>query len=147
MGGAGAAAADGAEAGAGVAGAGMGAAVEASAATAAGAAAHTGAAAPAPPAPADEADEEFEVYRMTFPRLPQEFTGTGDLAAALLLAWTHRLPGNLAGALERVAGSMRAILTRTHNQGSAELLLVQSKGDIEQPPLELRATVIVPAGN
>ncbi|CAN0499949.1 unnamed protein product, partial [Scytosiphon promiscuus] len=32
----------------------------------------------------------FDVYRLTFPRIPQHFTGTGDLAAALLLAWTHR---------------------------------------------------------
>ncbi|CAM9806317.1 unnamed protein product, partial [Ectocarpus sp. 4 AP-2014] len=87
----------------------------------------------------------FDVYRMTFPRLPQEFTGTGDLAAALLLAWTHRLPGDLAGALERVAGTMRAVLRRTHTQGSGELLLVQSKEDIERPPLELRATVIAHA--
>lgn len=40
---------------------------------------------------ADPGSEEgFDVYRMTFPRLPQHFTGTGDLAAALLLAWTHR---------------------------------------------------------
>lgn len=31
----------------------------------------------------------------------------------------RRLPGNLAGALERVAGSMRAVLTRTHSQGNS----------------------------
>lgn len=28
------------------------------------------------------------------------------------------MPGNLAGALERVAGTMRAVLTRTHSQGA-----------------------------
>lgn len=122
----------------------------------------------------------------------------------------RRLPGNLPGALERVAGSMRAVLTRTHSQGnstrrvgasifrsesrecrhacfhlpeierkreieieregekerekekhgvliflpfsyfcylsgSAELLLVQSKEDIERPPMELRASVVLSA--
>ncbi|CAN0194510.1 unnamed protein product [Ascophyllum nodosum] len=89
------------------------------------------------------ADDVFDLYRIAFPRLPQRFTGTGDLAAALLLAWTHKLPGDLAGALERVAGSMRAVLTRTHSQGSSgELLLVQSKEDIEHPPLELRVVAL-----
>ena len=69
------------------------------------------------------ADDVFDLYRIAFPRLPQRFTGTGDLAAALLLAWTHKLPGDLAGALERVAGSMRAVLTRTHSQGAGPFLL------------------------
>lgn len=64
-----------------------------------------------------EGDDTFDFYRVTFPRLPQQFTGTGDLAAALLLAWTHKLPGDLAGALERVAGSLKAVLARTHSQG------------------------------
>lgn len=66
---------------------------------------------------AEEGDDAFDLYRITFPRLPQQFTGTGDLAAALLLAWTYKLPGDLAGALERVAGSLRAVLARTHSQG------------------------------
>ncbi|CAN0183516.1 unnamed protein product, partial [Discosporangium mesarthrocarpum] len=60
---------------------------------------------------------DLEVYRMIFPRIPQVFTGTGDLMAALLLGWTHMLPGDLVGALERVAGTMKAVLVRTHNEG------------------------------
>lgn len=38
----------------------------------------------------------FDVYKMTFPRLPQQFTGTGDLMAALLLAWTHRYSADIS---------------------------------------------------
>ncbi|CAN0016839.1 unnamed protein product, partial [Choristocarpus tenellus] len=68
----------------------------------------------------DEGDGEsrvpplLELYKMTFPRIPQTFTGTGDLMASLLLAWMHTLPNDFPGALERVGGTLQAVLARTH---------------------------------
>ena len=43
------------------------------------------------------------------------FTGTGDLMAALLLAWTHRHPGadGVAIAMEKAGATMQAVLKRT----------------------------------
>lgn len=57
----------------------------------------------------------FDVYRMTLPKIPQHFTGTGDLAAALLLAWTQRSEGGknvhvLSAASETIAMSMSLML-------------------------------------
>jgi len=56
----------------------------------------------------------------------QDFTGTGDLVAALLLAWSDRLPGaaNLPLVLEKAGASVQAVLQRTHASGRRELCLV-----------------------
>ena len=84
-----------------------------------------------------------DMCRIVVPRLPGSYTGTGDFMAALLLAWLHRLPrGDLEGVLERVIATVHATLRRTHAEAGAggELRLIQSKEDIERPPLDgLRA--------
>ena len=46
-------------------------------------------------------------FRIVIPRMPFHFTGTGDLTAALLLAWSHRLPGRFALACEHVIASVQ----------------------------------------
>ena len=60
-------------------------------------------------------------WSLRLPRLPQHFTGTGDLTAALLLAWSHKLsrPEQLADVLERVGASLQAVLALTHKVRTA----------------------------
>jgi pyridoxine kinase len=59
--------------------------------------------------------------RVTVPKLDGHYTGTGDVAAALLLAWTHRLgPGQGGQALARVQATMQALLGITSQQQSAK---------------------------
>lgn len=51
---------------------------------------------------------EPRAWRIDIPRLPHQFTGTGDLFAALLLAWMHRCRGDLAAAMERSLDTLQA---------------------------------------
>ncbi|KAK3249284.1 hypothetical protein CYMTET_41274 [Cymbomonas tetramitiformis] len=75
-------------------------------------------------------------------RIPSYFTGTGDLLAALLLAWTSRQPRDLAGAASKALCSLQGVLQRTaqgHSNGSPsmasrELKLIQSREEIISPP-------------
>ncbi|XP_062511164.1 pyridoxal kinase-like [Corticium candelabrum] len=97
--------------------------------------------------------ESGDVFRIEFPRLEANFVGSGDVFAALLLAWSEKHPDNLQLACEKTISSLQAILKRTlssaeaqakggtPNIGQLELRLVQSKADIENPP-----TGIVKAG-
>jgi pyridoxine kinase len=76
-------------------------------------------------------------------RLPGHYTGTGDLCAALLLAWDALVPeggeGRLGEVLGRVVNTMYRVIERTceacggetADAGGRELRLVQSKRDIE----------------
>jgi len=86
-------------------------------------------------------------FRIMVPRLPAYYTGTGDLVAALLLAWTHRHPQQLDLALEKCNATMQAVMQRTaiaHNYGPGELKLIQSKRDIEDPQVTIRAERLDP---
>jgi len=47
------------------------------------------------------------------PLINAAFVGSGDLFAALLLAWTHYHPNNLQLALEKVISTMQHVLKRT----------------------------------
>ena len=94
------------------------------------------------------ADAPSTQFRLNVPRLPGNFTGTGDLLAALLLAWVHRHPNDLQLAVEKATATVQAVLKRTVEAVVAaggdpaaggvppELLLVQSKREIEEPPVE-----------
>lgn len=89
----------------------------------------------------DNGDEE--VWRIDTPIIPGSFTGTGDLCAALFLGHTA-LEDDLALALEKVIGTMQAVIMRTHqgvdgSVASKELKLIASKLDIENPPSHLKA--------
>jgi len=80
-------------------------------------------------------------YRLDIPKIQGSYTGTGDLTAALILAWTHKLGmDHLAEALENVIASVQAVIRRTlHESGAGtELKLVQSVQDIMDPQVELK---------
>jgi len=85
-----------------------------------------------------------EFWRIDCSCIDGRYTGTGDLCTALLLAWTTEHPENLGLVLEKVVGTMYAVIERTHkNSGntvaSKELRLIESKKDIECPPIIFRA--------
>lgn len=73
------------------------------------------------------------------------FTGTGDLTAAMILAYMHKVPHELPLALEKAAAVLQGVLRNTVScktartiQGkrvSPELSLVESKSVIESPTI------------
>lgn len=85
---------------------------------------------------------QFARFMIDMPKLPQYFTGTGDLLAALLLAWTERLEDDMVGAVERAVASVQAVLRNTVAKGDkrGELRLIQSRRELEAPAVTLRAT-------
>mmetsp|Transcript_4417 Transcript_4417/g.9998 ORF Transcript_4417/g.9998 Transcript_4417/m.9998 type:complete len:387 (+) Transcript_4417:120-1280(+) len=121
----------------------------------------------------EEDHDTDEQYILHTPRLAGHFTGTGDVSAALFLGWTaDKNPINvdtenggsdLACSLEKLAGTMHAIVQRTANAAakkqsssfsstsssvsvekakivsSRELQLIQSRDDILHPPRTFRA--------
>jgi pyridoxine kinase len=71
-------------------------------------------------------------WQVTTPRLERNFTGSGDLTAALFLA--HYLEGDHAGeAMGRTADVVYSLLKATTEAGSAELLLVQAQDQLVHP--------------
>lgn len=85
-----------------------------------------------------------EFFAVDAKRLDATFTGSGDLTAALILAWTNAYPNDLRAAYHRAIASVTAVLERTHNESTTsdkcrmpELLLVQSIADVQNPPLYL----------
>uniref|UniRef100_A0A3B4B150 Pyridoxal kinase n=1 Tax=Periophthalmus magnuspinnatus TaxID=409849 RepID=A0A3B4B150_9GOBI len=86
------------------------------------------------------------------PKVDAVFVGTGDLFAAMLLAWTHHHPKDLKSACEKTASVMHHVIKRTikymagpgkkPNAAQLELRMVQSKTDIENPAVVLGARVI-----
>jgi pyridoxine kinase len=91
-------------------------------------------------------------FEMRIPRLPATFTGTGDLLASLLLAWTSTHSCDLSLACEKSMSTLQHVLKRTilharelagpdklPNKSQLELRLVQSKHDIENPELCIKA--------
>lgn len=88
------------------------------------------------------------VWKVDCPVLPGHYTGTGDLCASLLLAHTAMNPDDLPGALAKVVNTMHSVITRTNASAgesvqSRELRLIQSKRDIEDPPVTLKAERLV----
>ena len=88
-------------------------------------------------------------FRYELPRRPGYFIGTGDVFAALTLAWVDKMPDNVHGAVGQVLASLQAVLERTAAaEGVAatcdektaaawaarELRLIQSQADILDPP-------------
>uniref|UniRef100_A0A8C6DG96 Pyridoxal kinase n=1 Tax=Moschus moschiferus TaxID=68415 RepID=A0A8C6DG96_MOSMO len=51
--------------------------------------------------------------RMEMHKVDAVFVGTGDLFAAMLLAWTHKHPNNLKVACEKTVSAMHHVLQRT----------------------------------
>lgn len=48
------------------------------------------------------------------PKIPADFTGTGDLFASLFLAWFHKSNNNLKEALEKTVAVIQAVLRNTY---------------------------------
>ncbi|CAF1111703.1 unnamed protein product [Rotaria sordida] len=85
------------------------------------------------------ADNQYQTFRIDFPRLESSFTGTGDSFSALILAWFHK-ENNLICACEKAISIIHQILLKTlelakpisiHNTCGNELCLVESKTIIE----------------
>lgn len=71
-------------------------------------------------------------WQVITPRLERNFTGSGDLTAALFLA--HHLEGDDVGqAMGRTADAVYSLLKATTEAGSAELLLVQAQEQLVAP--------------
>ncbi|KAG8431031.1 hypothetical protein GDO86_019541, partial [Hymenochirus boettgeri] len=90
---------------------------------------------------------------LELPRVEAVFVGTGDLFAAMLLAWTHHHPNNFKLACEKTVSAMHHILQRTISSARAlagpgvkptyaqlEIRMVQSRKDIEFPELIVTGT-------
>ncbi|KAM3935770.1 pyridoxal kinase [Leptodactylus fuscus] len=103
------------------------------------------------------ADGQTQTLRicLELPRVDAVFVGTGDLFAAMLLAWTHHHPNNFKLACEKTVSAMQLVLQRTitsartlagpglrPSYAQLELRMVQSRKDIENPELIIRATVL-----
>eukprot|EP00474_Spongospora_subterranea_P009129 CRZ09587.1 hypothetical protein [Spongospora subterranea] len=70
-------------------------------------------------------------HRFWVDLIPGYYVGTGDLIAALLLAWIHVHP--VMQAIPLALSTLRQILRRTQASGNMELCLIQSKADIMNP--------------
>ncbi|EFA00408.1 pyridoxal kinase [Tribolium castaneum] len=90
-----------------------------------------------------------EKVTIRVPKLSGSFTGTGDLFAALFLAWMHKTGNNLKESLEKTVSTLQAVLKRTIESArgevtprAKELKLIQSKKDIENPTIVASASVV-----
>lgn len=91
--------------------------------------------------------------RVQIPKIDGRFVGTGDLTAALLMAWLYRTNNDLATSCAKTMSSLKCVLDRTFksaqesgqglNARTLELKLVQSKTNIENPPDLIRADSVL----
>ncbi|XP_072280425.1 pyridoxal kinase [Pyxicephalus adspersus] len=92
---------------------------------------------------------------LELPRVDAVFVGTGDLFAAMLLAWTHHHPNNFKLACEKTVICEIALCNRMGflfaalagpgvrpSYAQLELRMVQSRKDIENPELVVTGTVL-----
>lgn len=88
-------------------------------------------------------DESNERAKIEIPKIPANFTGTGDLTAALFTAWFDLTNNNLRETLTRSMSTIKKILDRTYKfalsssrgvtAASLELKIISCKCDIENP--------------
>lgn len=84
------------------------------------------------------------------------FTGTGDLTAAMILAWTQLHPHEAPVALEKAGAVLQAVLRRTISLESArtigdkrvppELRIIDCKRAVESPAVSVRCSLLEPLG-
>ncbi|KAF7709770.1 pyridoxal (pyridoxine, vitamin B6) kinase a [Silurus meridionalis] len=102
-----------------------------------------------------DGSKETKRIRMDIPKVDAVFVGTGDLFAAMLLAWTHNHPNDLKKACEKTVSVMQHVIKRTityakeaagpdrrPSPAELELRMVQSKADIEDPEITVNAVVL-----
>ncbi|KAG5282804.1 hypothetical protein AALO_G00034800 [Alosa alosa] len=102
----------------------------------------------------EDGSVKTQCVRMDVPREDAVFVGTGDLFAALLLAWTHTHPKDLKTACEKTVSTMHHVIKRTMayartvavgrrpTAAELELRMIQSKADIEGPSIVVEAQLI-----
>ncbi|CAF3433196.1 unnamed protein product [Rotaria socialis] len=92
-------------------------------------------------------NDQYQTFRIDFPRLESSFTGTGDSFSALILAWLHK-ENNLVCACEKAISILHQVLLKTielskpisiHNTCGNELCLIESKTIIESGQILFRA--------
>ncbi|KAM3965185.1 pyridoxal kinase isoform 2-T2 [Aphomia sociella] len=93
-------------------------------------------------------------YKIEIPKVDATYTGTGDLFAALFLAWSHKTNNNLKETLEKTIGTLQAIVQDTYEKARAiqptgkippkviELRLIQNKNIIENPTIKIHAVEV-----
>ncbi|CAB3261503.1 unnamed protein product [Arctia plantaginis] len=93
-------------------------------------------------------------YKIQIPKLDATFTGTGDLFAALFLAWSHKTNNDLKLTLERTISTLQHIVQDTYQSARdiqqtgkipcalIELRLVQNKAAIEDPQVNISAVQV-----
>jgi pyridoxine kinase len=85
---------------------------------------------------------EAQRLQLVFPKLDKYFTGTGDLFSALVMARMSIDASDVAGACEYAVAGVQAVLARTVRDNSDELRLIQSRFDIVDPPIVIRAQLL-----
>ena len=89
--------------------------------------------------------------KVSIPKIPSTFTGSGDVFAAAFLIWSHKLPDNPKLIMERTVNTTYSVLARTYDSFKSisepksfdkELKLIQSKLDLEDPPSKIKAVVV-----
>lgn len=88
--------------------------------------------------------QTYEQYEVRFPWIDSYYTGTGDLFAALLLAWLHRFPKNFKHVLESVISTIQDVLRITLKLGgkNCDLKLIQSRNVIANPVIRIHAKAL-----
>lgn len=93
-------------------------------------------------------------YLIEIPKFQSTFTGTGDVFAALFLAWFTKTNGNVRQTLEQTVATLQAILKQTlscyangetnatDSPANIELKLIQSLDDIRNPVVSIPAQII-----
>ena len=95
-----------------------------------------------------------QIYSISITRKEGTFIGTGDMFAALFLAWFTKSNFNAKETLEKVIATIQAIIDRTSTAaktlpggvsrpGNIELKIVQSRNDIIVPPVSIVATPVL----
>ncbi|XP_054165504.1 pyridoxal kinase-like [Oppia nitens] len=95
-----------------------------------------------------------ERIKLSFPKLNATFTGTGDLFAALFLAWFTKTNKDLKTTCENVISTLQAILKSTYDYAvqqpggaksvkNTELRLIQSRAQLESPQNNIKAIELV----
>ncbi|KAK9872886.1 hypothetical protein WA026_020240 [Henosepilachna vigintioctopunctata] len=94
--------------------------------------------------------ETNQKVTITLKKKQGTFVGTGDIFAALTLAWMHKTNNNLKMSLEYTIATVQSVIDRTlhcaegliHTAATLELKLIQSKKDIEAPSVTFFAKCI-----
>ncbi|XP_038209831.1 pyridoxal kinase [Zerene cesonia] len=100
------------------------------------------------------ASNKESCYKIEIPKVDANFTGTGDLFAALFLAWSYKTKNDLKLTLELTIATLQAIVKDTYDNARKiqptgiispaliELRLIQNKHIIENPIINITATEI-----